>query len=93
MNTFNIKRSVVISFFVVFGTATFKAKIISPQLPVMILSKRVATAAVPVAKEIIGRIEVRVSRKQTALKDSQFLESKNLALCKLGTEQLNWQAF
>lgn len=46
------------------------------------------TVAVPAASEIMERMEVKLSRRKSPLKESPFLTIKNLAFGDLGAEQI-----
>lgn len=86
MSTVDFNCSVLICFFVPIDILASSSKFTSLELPIKIFSELVATAAVPVAKEIMARMEVRLLRRKSALKESEFLKSEDLELHKLGAE-------
>lgn len=88
MSRVGTKISTLISFDVLFGSATFKAVLTFLHLLVKSFFERVATAAATARKEFIESMEVKKFRRKSALKQSQFLKSENLSLRELETEAL-----
>lgn len=86
MSPLDINPHVLICFVVLFDIAAFDAKFSTIMLPAKISLQGLETVAVPAAKDIRERMEVKSSRRSSALKESQFLECDNLALLALRCE-------
>lgn len=87
MITVDIKGTLLIFFIVLYETPTFEARFNFPELFVRGFLEWVATAAIPAADETMESMDVRASRRKSALKVSQLLRSETLRLCELGTKQ------
>lgn len=67
------------------GTVTFKANFNFLELPVESFFEKVGTATIQAEKVLMEGMEVKVSSRRFTLNVSQFVKSKNLVLCELGS--------
>lgn len=77
----------MISFLVLFNSASSKAKFNSLEPPVKIFLEWVVTKAFLAAEEIMVILKVRFLWRKSALRAFQFLKSENRALHELEAEQ------
>lgn len=85
MSPSNANCSLLICFFVLFDTDAFKARFNFLELPVKGCWEVVEKATFPAAKEIMKQVEFKFPRRNSTLKNYQFLFGKTLTLCELGT--------
>lgn len=88
MRPFKINHRVQISSLVLFDTAAFTGMFNSLDFRVERISQFGETAAVPVAKNILQRMKVKVSRRKSAMEELQLLNGEKLALGELDTVQI-----
>lgn len=88
MSTVDISSVELISFFALFYTDVFKARLKSLEVPSKICVQWITTAAVPVTNEVMKSNEENVSGRMSSEKTSQFLIRENLVLRDCGTEKI-----
>lgn len=89
VSTVEIKRSLLIFFLVLLDTSGSEAKLKSLSHPVKLWLELAVTVAVSAAKQIDGRMEVKILRRSSALNVSLLRKNEYLAFCQLGTEQIS----
>lgn len=79
---------VLIFFAVLFDNTAFKAKLNSLEIPVSRCFEWVRTSTDSAVKELVERMELKVTQRNFAVSESQFLLSTDLSLCKLRIERV-----
>lgn len=88
INNVVINRGILISFVLLFYTPAFEARCSFDEFPVKNVLGWAGVVVVQATKEIMFCMKVKVWRRKSALKMSQFWKRKNLRLRELGAEQI-----